>query len=341
MHEEQQGKLWEIRYPVLSEAHPDQVEPGLFVTVATTRPETMLGDTAVAVNPDDERYKHLHGRRLRLPLVGREIPVVTDGWVSPEFGTGAVKVTPAHDPNDFAIGQRHGLPAISVMDETAHMNAEAGVYAGLDRYEARKRVLADLEAQGLLGAVKDHVNSVGKCDRSKTIVEPRLSTQWFVKIQPLADKAIAAVEQGYIRFTPEQYAKTYFGWMRNIYDWCISRQLWWGHRIPAWHCATCKQMTVARADSGVCAHCGSAEITQETDVLDTWFSSGLLPCTVFGWPEHHARPGRFLSHAAAGYGIRHSVLLGGAHDHVRLPLHARCADGGWVGAHAEGCGAVS
>ncbi len=286
VHEEQHGKLWEIRYPVLSEANPDQVEPGLFVTVATTRPETMLGDTAVAVNPDDERYKHLHGRRLRLPLVGREIPIVTDSWVSAEFGTGAVKVTPAHDPNDFAIGQRHGLPAISVMDETAHMNAEAGVYAGLERYEARKRVLADLEAQGLLGAVKDHVNSVGKCDRSKTIVEPRLSTQWFVKIQPLADKAIAAVEQGYIKFTPEQYAKTYFGWMRNIYDWCISRQLWWGHRIPAWHCATCRQITVARATPVECTHCRSAEITQETDVLDTWFSSGLLPCTVFGWPEH-------------------------------------------------------
>jgi len=286
VHEEQQGKLWEIRYPVLSERHPDQGEPGLFVTVATTRPETMLGDTAVAVNPDDERYKHLHGRRLRLPLVGREIPIVTDGWVSAEFGTGAVKVTPAHDPNDFAIGQRHGLPAISVMDETAHMNAETGTYAGLDRYEARKRVLADLEAQGLLGAVKDHVNNVGKCDRSKTVVEPRLSTQWFVKIQPLADKAIAAVEHGYIRLMPEQYTKTYFGWMRNIYDWCISRQLWWGHRIPAWHCATCKQITVAREVPAKCAHCESAEITQETDVLDTWFSSGLLPCTVFGWPEH-------------------------------------------------------
>ncbi|MGA9242542.1 MAG: valine--tRNA ligase [Silvibacterium sp.] len=279
VHEEQQGKLWEIRYPVIE-------EPGKFVTVATTRPETMLGDTAVAVNPDDERYKHLHGQRLRLPLVGREIPVVTDSWVSAEFGTGAVKVTPAHDPNDFAIGQRHGLPSISVMDETAHMNAEAGVYAGLDRYEARKRVLADLEAQGLLGAVKDHVSSVGKCDRSKTVVEPRLSTQWFVKIQPLADKAIAAVEQGYIRFTPEQYAKNYFGWMRNIYDWCISRQLWWGHRIPAWHCATCRQTTVARETPEKCAHCGSAEITQERDVLDTWFSSGLLPCTVFGWPQH-------------------------------------------------------
>jgi valyl-tRNA synthetase len=291
VHEEQQGKLWEIRYPVVDEHHPDQDEPGQFVTVATTRPETMLGDTAVAVNPDDERYKHLHGRRLRLPLPVKDgkfrvIPIVTDNWVSAEFGTGAVKVTPAHDPNDFAIGQRHGLPSISVMDETAHMNDEAGAYAGLDRFAARKRVLEDLEAQGLLGNVRDHVNSVGKCDRSKTIVEPRLSTQWFVKIQPLADKAIAAAEQGYIRFTPEMYGKTYFSWMRNIRDWCISRQLWWGHRIPAWHCAACRQITAARETPAQCAHCGSAEIVQETDVLDTWFSSGLLPMSVFGWPEH-------------------------------------------------------
>ena len=278
-HEEQQGKLWEIRYPVVD-------APGEFVTVATTRPETMLGDVAVAVHPDDERYRHLHGKMLRLPLVGREIPVITDEWVSMEFGTGAVKVTPAHDPNDFAIGERHGLHAISVMDETAHMTAEAGAYAGLDRYEARKRVLEDLEAQGLLGAVRDHVNAIGKCDRCKTVVEPRLSTQWFIKIQPLADRAIAAAEQGYIRFTPEQYAKTYYEWMRNIHDWCISRQLWWGHRIPAWHCATCKQITVARETPAQCAGCGSATLTQETDVLDTWFSSGLLPCSVFGWPQH-------------------------------------------------------
>jgi valyl-tRNA synthetase len=279
VHEEQMGKLWEIRYPVID-------EPGQFLTVATTRPETMLGDTAVAVNPDDERYKHLHGKRLRLPLVGREIPVVTDAWVSAEFGTGAVKVTPAHDPNDFALGQRHGLQAINVMDETAHINAEGGVYAGLDRYEARKRILEDLEALGLLGAVKDHMHAVGRCDRCKTVVEPRLSKQWFVKIQPLADKAIASVEQGYIRFTPEQHAKTYFEWMRNIHDWCISRQLWWGHRIPAWHCATCSQITVARDTPAQCAHCGSEAIEQETDVLDTWFSSGLLPFTVFAWPQH-------------------------------------------------------
>ena len=278
IHEEQQGKLWEIRYPIVG-------EPG-FVTVATTRPETMLGDVAVAVHPDDERYAHLHGKKLQLPLTGREIPIVTDTWVSRDFGTGAVKVTPAHDPNDFALGQRQGLPSISIMDETAHMNAAAGAYAGLDRYKARQRVLADLEAQQLLAGVRDHVNSIGKCDRCKTVVEPLLSTQWFIRIQPLADKAIAAVEQGFIRFTPEQYSKTYFEWMRNIHDWCISRQLWWGHRIPAWHCAACGKITVARTTPEVCAHCKSDRIEQEKDVLDTWFSSGLLPCSTLGWPEH-------------------------------------------------------
>jgi valyl-tRNA synthetase len=278
VHEEQQGKLWEIRYPIVG-------EPG-FVTVATTRPETMLGDVAVAVHPEDERYAHLHGKMLRLPLTGREIPIVTDTWVSPEFGTGAVKVTPAHDPNDFALGQRQGLPSISVMDERAHMNAAAGTYAGLDRYPARQRILADLEMQGLLAGVREHVNSIGKCDRCKTVVEPLLSTQWFIRIQPLADPAIEAVEKGFIRFTPEQYSKTYFEWMRNIHDWCISRQLWWGHRIPAWHCASCGKITVARTTPEVCAHCGSATIEQEKDVLDTWFSSGLLPCSSLGWPEH-------------------------------------------------------
>ncbi|HEX4021998.1 MAG TPA: valine--tRNA ligase [Acidobacteriaceae bacterium] len=277
IHEEQQGKLYEIRYPVVGDAKA-------FVTIATTRPETMLGDVAVAVNPNDARYTHLHGKKLRLPLTDREIPIVTDDWANPEFGTGAVKVTPAHDPNDFAIGQRHHLPSINVMDDTAHITV-AGAYAGLDRFEARKRILADLEAHGFLVAVKDHTNSIGKCDRCKTIVEPRLSTQWFLKIQTLADKAIAAVEQGHIRFTPQQYEKTYFEWMRNIHDWCISRQLWWGHRIPAWHCAACQEITVARETPHACMHCGSANITQETDVLDTWFSSGLLPFTVFGWPE--------------------------------------------------------
>jgi valyl-tRNA synthetase len=279
VHEEQQGTLWEIRYPVVE-------EPAQFLTIATTRPETMVGDVAVAVHPDDERYKHLHGKNLRLPLINREIPIVTDTYVSADFGTGAVKITPAHDPNDFAIGQRHNLPSINAMDDTAHMNAEAGPYAGLDRYEARKRILADLEAQDLLVAAKPHTNNVGKCDRCKTVVEPRLSTQWFIKIQPLADKAIAAVEQGHIRFTPDQYGKTYFEWMRNIHDWCISRQLWWGHRIPAWHCGNCREITVARETPTQCAHCGNNQLTQETDVLDTWFSSGLLPCSVFGWPRH-------------------------------------------------------
>jgi valyl-tRNA synthetase len=279
VHEEQQGKLWEIRYRVVG-------QPGMSITVATTRPETMLGDVAVAVHPEDERYLRLHGMQVELPLTGRTIPVVTDEWVSPEFGTGAVKVTPAHDPNDFAIGERHGLPSINIMDETAHLNSAAGAYAGLDRYVARKKVLEDLEAQGLLVSVKDHVNAVGKCDRCKAVVEPRLSTQWFIKIQPLADKAIAAVELGHIKFTPEQYSKTYFEWMRNIHDWCISRQLWWGHRIPAWHCLTCRKITVARDTPESCVHCGSDTLEQETDVLDTWFSSGLLPFTVFGWPEH-------------------------------------------------------
>jgi valyl-tRNA synthetase len=296
VYDEHKGHLWEIRYPVL---HPTDEDPsagtpvlddggketGEFLTVATTRPETMLGDVAVAIHPEDERYLHLHGKKLRLPLVGREIPVILDEWVSREFGTGAVKVTPAHDPNDFAMGERHHLPSINVMDDTGHINAEGGAYAGLDRYAARKKIVADLEAQGLLAGIKDHTNNVGHCDRCKTVVEPRLSTQWFVKIQPLADRAKDAVRQKHIRFTPEMYEKTYFEWMDNIHDWCISRQLWWGHRIPAWHCSACHKITVARQDPTACAHCGSTRITQETDVLDTWFSSGLLPVSVFGWPN--------------------------------------------------------
>jgi valyl-tRNA synthetase len=281
-HEEQKGHLWEIKYPVID---AEGKETGEFLTVATTRPETMLGDVAVAIHPEDARYLHLHGKKLRLPLVDREIPIILDEWVSREFGTGAVKVTPAHDPNDFALGERHHLPSINIMDSEGRINSEGGVYAGLDRYAARKKVLADLETLGLLAGIKDHTNNVGHCDRCKTTVEPRLSTQWFVKIQPLADKAIEAVKQGYIKFTPEQYEKTYSNWMENIHDWCISRQLWWGHRIPAWHCSECHKITVARVDPTACAHCGSAKITQETDVLDTWFSSGLLPVSVFGWPN--------------------------------------------------------
>ena len=284
VHEDQQGKLYEIRYPVVGETDA-------YITVATTRPETMLGDVAVAVNPHDERYAHLHGKKLRLPLTDREIPIVTDDWANPEFGTGAVKVTPAHDPNDFAIGQRHHLPSISIMDDSAHITMP-GAYLGLDRYEARKRILTDLESHGLLGNIKDHGNSIGKCDRCKTVVEPRLSTQWFLKIESLAEKAKAAVQTGAIKFTPEQYEKTYFEWMNNIHDWCLSRQLWWGHRIPAWHCAACHQVIVAR-ETPVACPCGSDQLTQETDVLDTWFSSGLLPFTVFGWPDATADLARF------------------------------------------------
>ena len=282
VYDEHKGHLWEIRYPVIDEAGK---ETGEFLTIATTRPETMLGDVAVAIHPEDERYLHLHGKKLRLPLVGREIPIILDEWVSRDFGTGAVKVTPAHDPNDFALGQRHDLPSINVMDDTAHINADGGVYAGLDRFVARKKIIEDLEELSLMAGIKDHVNNVGHCDRCKTVVEPRLSLQWFVKIQPLADRAIAAVKDGHIRFTPEMYGKTYLNWMENIHDWCISRQLWWGHRIPAWHCSACHKITVMREDPKTCAHCGSEQITQSTDVLDTWFSSGLLPVSVFGWPN--------------------------------------------------------
>jgi len=282
VYDEHKGHLWEIRYPVIGD---DGNDTGEFLTVATTRPETMLGDVAVAIHPDDERYTHLHGKKLRLPLMNREIPIITDDWVSRDFGTGAVKVTPAHDPNDFALGQRHNLPSINVMDDAAHINDQGGKYKGLDRFVARKEVVGDLEAQGLLAGIKDHVNNIGHCDRCKTIVEPRLSLQWFIKIQPLADKAIAAVKEGHIKFTPEMYAKTYLNWMENIHDWCISRQLWWGHRIPAWHCAACHKTTVSREDATKCSHCGSDKIEQSTDVLDTWFSSGLLPVSVFGWPN--------------------------------------------------------
>jgi valyl-tRNA synthetase len=280
-HEEVAGKLWEIRYPVLG------TKPGTseFITVATTRPETMLGDTAIAVNAKDDRYTHLHGKKVLVPLIGREIPVITDELAQPEFGTGAVKVTPAHDANDFAAGKRHNLPQIDVMDEHAHMNENAGRYAGLDRYEARKRVLADLQEQGLLVAEKDYVLALGKCERCGTVVEPRLSEQWFIKIQPLADRAKEAVASGEITIVPENYRQIYLNWMNNIYDWCISRQLWWGHRIPAWTCGQCGEVIVAREAPTKCSKCGSGKLEQVSDVLDTWFSSGLLPFTTLGWPE--------------------------------------------------------
>ena len=279
--EERVGKLYYVRYPLV-----DGTES---ITIATTRPETMLGDVAVAVNPSDERYKHLIGRMLRLPLsavVGkpdREIPIVADEWANPEFGTGAVKVTPAHDPNDFAIGQRHNLPNITIFDPTAHIDLPGSPFHGLDRFEARERIVAELEALGALVEIKDHPMTVPISQRTGVIIEPRLSMQWFIKIQPLADKAIQAVEEGHITFTPDNNRKTYMEWMTNIHDWCISRQLWWGHRIPAWHCNACGCITVSRDAVTACSGCGITDIRQETDVLDTWFSSGLLPFTVFGW----------------------------------------------------------
>jgi len=278
-HEDVAGKLWEIRYPVIG---TDE-----FITVATTRPETMLGDAAIAVNAKDERYTHLHGKKALLPLMKREIPIITDELAQPEFGTGAVKVTPAHDPNDFQAGLRHNLPQINVMDEHAHMNQNAGAYAGLDRFEARKRVLHDLREQGFLVAEKDYGLSIGKCERCGTVVEPRLSEQWFVKIAPLAERAKEAVESGEITIVPDNHRQVYLNWMNNIHDWCVSRQLWWGHRIPAWTCTNkdCKEVIVAREAPMKCKKCGGTKLEQVPDVLDTWFSSGLLPFTTLGWPE--------------------------------------------------------
>jgi valyl-tRNA synthetase len=276
-HEDINGHLWHIRYPL--------VDGSRYLVVATTRPETMLGDTAVAVNPKDERYRDLAGKSVRLPLMNREIPIIFDELAVPEFGTGVVKVTPAHDPNDLEAGKRHNLPHVRVIGEDARMTAEAGPYAGLDRFEARKRVVADLEKLGLLDKIDPHTLPIGKCDRCGTVVEPLVSTQWFVKAKPIAAKAMSAVRDGRIRFVPDNWEKTFFNWMENIRDWCISRQLWWGHRIPAWHCADCHQITVARETPNTCAHCGSSRLEQDTDVLDTWFSSSLWPFSTLGWPD--------------------------------------------------------
>ncbi|HWC95112.1 MAG TPA: valine--tRNA ligase [Candidatus Sulfopaludibacter sp.] len=277
-HSDVAGHLWHIRYPVIG-------MPGRFLTVATTRPETMLGDTAVAVNPNDDRYFDLHRATVQLPLMDREIPVILDELADPKFGTGVVKVTPSHDLNDFEAGRRHNLPKIQVIDGNGIMTAAAGPYAGLDRFEARKRVVADLEKSGNLVKIEDYPLSLGKCDRCKTVVEPLVSTQWFVKTKPLAEKAIEAVESGKIEFIPANWSKTYFEWMYNIRDWCISRQLWWGHRIPAWHCGECREIIVAREAPERCPRCGAEAPVQDTDVLDTWFSSGLWPFSTLGWPE--------------------------------------------------------
>jgi valyl-tRNA synthetase len=276
-HDPHEGYLYYIKYPLVGREGA--------ITVATTRPETLLGDTAVAVHPEDKRYLAYHGARLRLPVLGREIPLITDPYVSPEFGTGALKITPAHDFNDFEVARRHGLPAVKVIDEQGLMTQEAGRYAGMDRFGCREKIVKDLKSDGLLEKMERYHVPAGHCYRCRTIVEPMISKQWFVAVKSLAEAAVAAVEQGRIRLIPASWERSFFDWMTNIKDWCISRQIWWGHRIPAWTCARCGKIIVAREDPTSCPGCGSQELTQETDVLDTWFSSALWPFSTLGWPD--------------------------------------------------------
>lgn len=295
-HEDKPGHLWHIRYSV---ENSDES-----LVIATTRPETMLGDTAVAVHPEDKRYGHLVGKSLLLPLTDRKIPIIADEYVDPAFGTGAVKVTPAHDPNDFEMGQRHDLPSLVIMNNDGTMADNTGKYAGMERYACRKAVVADLEEQGYLVKVADHDHAVGHCQRCHTVVEPLVSKQWYVKMEPLAKPAIEAVKDGRTVFVPERFTKIYMNWLENIRDWCISRQLWWGHRIPAWYCENCGQTSVSREDLTVCPHCGS-KVEQDPDVLDTWFSSALWPFSTMGWPEETAELKKFYptSVLVTGYDI--------------------------------------
>lgn len=278
-HEEQAAKLWHVRYKVVGENNE-------YVTIATTRPETILGDTAVAVNPEDERYRQVIGKKLLVPIVNREIPIIEDSYVDPSFGTGAVKVTPAHDPNDFDMGERHKLEHIVVIAPDGKMTEIAGKYQGQDRYECRKNLIADIEAQGDLVKIIEHQNSVGHCQRCNTVVEPLVSKQWFVKMQPLVAEPLACVQEGEIKFVPERFSKTYTSWLENIRDWCISRQIWWGHRIPAWYCSECGETIVSRVDITSCPKCSAKTVKQDEDVLDTWFSSALWPFSTMGWPEN-------------------------------------------------------
>jgi valyl-tRNA synthetase len=276
-YEEKEGHFWHIKYPI-----KDSNE---YIVIATTRPETMLGDTAVAVHPEDDRYKHLVGKTVILPLVDREIPIIADDFVDKEFGTGAVKITPAHDPNDFEAGIRHNLPQIKVINDDATMSEHTGKYKGMDRYEARKQVVEDLEKLGLLLKIEGHTHNVGECYRCNTVIEPLISKQWFVKMKPLAEPAIEIVKNGTVKFVPERFSKIYFNWMENIQDWCISRQLWWGHRIPTYYCMDCGYTVVARETPEKCSECGSSKIEQDPDTLDTWFSSALWPFSTLGWPK--------------------------------------------------------
>ncbi len=276
-HIEQEGKIYYLKYP--TEDGQD------FLQVATTRPETMLGDTAVAVHPDDERYRHLIGKNLRLPITGRIVPIIADDYVEREFGTGAVKITPSHDVNDFEMGKRHALPHVAVIDKQGKMNEAAGIYYGMDRYECRQKIVEDLDKMGALVKIEDHNNSVGHCYRCNTIIEPMVSRQWFVKMEPLAKPAMEAALTNQVRFVPERFTKIYLGWLENIRDWCISRQLWWGHRIPVWYCQDCGETICSKTDVISCSKCGSQNVEQDPDVLDTWFSSGLWPFSTMGWPE--------------------------------------------------------
>ena len=278
IHEEQDGFFWHINYPVVG-------EPGRFVEIATTRPETLLGDTAVAVNPDDERYTDIVGKMLELPLTDRQIPVIADPYVDKEFGTGCVKITPAHDPNDFEVGKRHGLEEINILNDDATINELGGKYAGMDRYEARKQMVADLDALGLLVKVVPHSHNVGTHDRCKTTVEPMIKPQWFVRMKEMGQAALDIIKTDELSFVPEQFDKTYIHWLENIRDWCISRQLWWGHRIPAWYCDECGETIVSRETPTVCPKCGCTHLTQDEDTLDTWFSSALWPFSTLGWPD--------------------------------------------------------
>ena len=286
-YQDKPGHLWHLRYPIVG-------EEGRYVIVATTRPETMLGDTGVAVNPNDERYKDLIGKKCLLPLVNREIPIVADEYVDMEFGTGCVKMTPAHDPNDFEVGLRCNLESIRVLDDHGVVNENGGKYQGMERYEARKAIVADLDALGLLEKIEDHQHNVGTCYRCGTDVEPIISAQWFVKMGPLAEEALRVVRDGETKFVPERFTKTYTNWMENVHDWCISRQLWWGHQIPAWTCSECGHITVSETDPTECEHCHSKHITQEEDVLDTWFSSALWPFSTLGWPDENSEDFKYF-----------------------------------------------
>ena len=319
-YKEKPGHLWHIRYPIAG-------EEGRYVTVATTRPETMLGDTGVAVNPEDGRYRDIVGKKCILPLVNKEIPIVADAYVDMEFGTGCVKMTPAHDPNDFEVGLRHNLESIRVLDDNGKVVEGYGRYSGMDRYEARKAIVADLEEQGYLVKVEEHTHNVGTCYRCGTDVEPIISAQWFVKMEPLAREALRVVNDGEVKFVPDRFSKIYTNWMENVHDWCISRQLWWGHRIPAWTCEDCGGMTVSETDPTECQHCHSTHIRQEEDVLDTWFSSALWPFSTLGWPEQTADLNYWYptSVMVTGYDIIFfwvaRMIFSGCEQMKKIPFH--------------------